>query len=61
MSRKTWIRCVVDTTMSRKTWIRCVCGRKLHAKQSIKLCYTCTKKAQKKGKNSERVRDRTLQ
>lgn len=36
--------------MGRRTWIKCGCGRKLHTKAKVTVCYACENKARKEAK-----------
>ena len=38
--------------MGRKTWARCACGKKLHVKKKITVCYDCANKARKEAKKA---------
>jgi len=33
--------------MGRRTWIKCGCGKKLHTKAKVTVCYDCGNKARK--------------
>ena len=36
--------------MGRRTWIKCGCGKKLHTKAKVTVCYVCENKARKEAK-----------
>ena len=40
------------TIMGRKTWTRCACGKKLHVKKKVTVCYDCSNKARKEAKKT---------
>lgn len=51
MLAATW-RIVEDIIMGRKTWTRCACGKKLHVKKKVTVCYECSNKARKEAKKT---------